>query len=194
MDLGEPYAMTLSTLTLRTFSVECLAIPKEISKNLFHVIFLNVNLQTFWTLLALRYHHSARYGQGDGPIWLDEVKCSGNELNVANCTHNPYGETDCEHHEDVSIECHTERIPGWDIFKLNKAQIFDNEHYKVRLAPLRRHRKDALHEFGFITAGYLEFLSEDNRWRRVCNHGWTVLGFNRYLDEITLISPNTISW
>lgn len=42
-DLGEPYAMTPSTLMQRTFSVECLAIPKEISKNIFDALFLNIN-------------------------------------------------------------------------------------------------------------------------------------------------------
>ena len=82
---------------------------------------------------AITYHHSARYGAGEGPIWLDEVKCDGTEMNVANCSANPWGETDCEHHEDVSILCNTERIPGWDIFRLNKAQLFDKDHFKLRL-------------------------------------------------------------
>ena len=122
---------------------------------------------------ALLYHHSARYGLGDGPIWLDEVKCTGTEVNVAKCKSNEWGVTDCEHHEDVSILCDTERIPGWDIFRLNQAQIFDDRNFKLRLQPLRRHRDTSLHEQGFIINGYLEFQSPDNVWRKVCSDKWT---------------------
>ena len=40
-----------------------------------------------------------------------------------NCTWtNKWGETDCEHHEDVFVECSPERIPGRDLLKLKKAE------------------------------------------------------------------------
>merc|ERR1712048_1362085 len=82
---------------------------------------------------AQKYHHSARYGKGEGPIWLDEVNCKGTEVHVSNCTSNPWGETDCEHHEDISLLCTTERIPGFDLLRLNKAQIHDDNNFKLRI-------------------------------------------------------------
>ena len=49
--------------------------------------------------------HSARFGQGSGPIWLDDVQCSGNELSVTNCGHQGFGSHNCGHDEDASVIC-----------------------------------------------------------------------------------------
>ena len=48
---------------------------------------------------------SARYGQGTGPILLDEVRCNGNELSVLNCPQNPIGQHDCSHFDDAGVTC-----------------------------------------------------------------------------------------
>ena len=50
-------------------------------------------------------YKSARYGQGTGPIWLDDVDCSGSETSLLLCPHSWMDDYNCGHHEDVSVQC-----------------------------------------------------------------------------------------
>jgi len=45
------------------------------------------------------------YGEGSGTIWLDLVSCSGLEASLSDCSHEGWGIHECDHHEDVAIEC-----------------------------------------------------------------------------------------
>lgn len=47
----------------------------------------------------------AVYGQGSGPIWLDNVNCNGSETRIEECSHPGWGNHDCSHSEDLSIIC-----------------------------------------------------------------------------------------
>ena len=44
------------------------------------------------------------FGNGYGPIWLSQVKCSGSETNLFNCNKNYY-DHDCTHFEDAGVQC-----------------------------------------------------------------------------------------
>ena len=48
---------------------------------------------------------NAHYGEGTGPILLDNVVCLGNESEIFACMHNGIGNHDCFHREDASVEC-----------------------------------------------------------------------------------------
>ncbi|XP_072014805.1 scavenger receptor cysteine-rich domain-containing protein DMBT1-like [Amphiura filiformis] len=52
--------------------------------------------------VALR---NAHFGEGSGVIWLDDVGCSGSELNLQECQHRGWGFNNCEHHEDAGVIC-----------------------------------------------------------------------------------------
>ncbi|XP_065928599.1 deleted in malignant brain tumors 1 protein-like [Magallana gigas] len=47
----------------------------------------------------------AVYGEGSGHIWLENVNCEGSEISIDQCQHRGWGSHDCNHKEDVSINC-----------------------------------------------------------------------------------------
>ncbi|XP_076093744.1 scavenger receptor cysteine-rich domain-containing protein DMBT1-like isoform X2 [Mytilus galloprovincialis] len=51
-----------------------------------------------------------RFGEGTGPIWLDDVTCQGNELNIEQCTARPWNQTNCQHKEDVGVICNVSPV------------------------------------------------------------------------------------
>jgi len=52
-----------------------------------------------------------RYRRGSGPIWLDNLRCTGQETQLGHCRHNGWGRHNCGHNEDVSISCSDDSSP-----------------------------------------------------------------------------------
>ena len=47
---------------------------------------------------------SLSFGAGTGPIYLDDVVCTGAEARLVDCLRNPLGHN-CGHYEDAGVMC-----------------------------------------------------------------------------------------
>uniref|UniRef100_A0A8C6SQF5 Lysyl oxidase homolog n=1 Tax=Neogobius melanostomus TaxID=47308 RepID=A0A8C6SQF5_9GOBI len=117
---------------------------------------------------ATGWTHSAKYGKGQGKIWLDNVNCNGGEKSVENCQSRGWGNSDCTHDEDAGVVCKDERIPGF--VDSNVIEVMDETKIEaVRLRPVvstaKRKRP--------VTEGVVEVRYKDG-WAQVCDVGWTV--------------------
>ena len=66
------------------------------------VVCRQLGLGTYGTPRNLAY-----FGQGSGPIWLDNIQCIGNESTIVSCVHLGFNVTrSCSHNEDAGVRCY----------------------------------------------------------------------------------------
>lgn len=117
---------------------------------------------------ATGWTHSAKYGKGQGKIWLDNVQCHGGEKSIEFCKSRGWGNSDCTHDEDAGVVCKDERIPGFVDSNVIDAQVDENKVEEVRLRPVVGVAKKKLP----ITEGVVEVKYKDG-WAQICDVGWT---------------------
>ncbi|KFV74396.1 Deleted in malignant brain tumors 1 protein, partial [Dryobates pubescens] len=113
-----------------------------------------------------------RYGEGTGQIWLDEVNCTGEEETLSKCQSRPWGQHNCQHLEDASVECSGslgQQAVGWEVTSTPPALLvgpyLQGDSSISKLGPLR------LQGGPNRCAGRVEVL-HSQRWGTVCDDGW----------------------
>uniref|UniRef100_A0AAQ4RP87 Lysyl oxidase homolog n=1 Tax=Gasterosteus aculeatus aculeatus TaxID=481459 RepID=A0AAQ4RP87_GASAC len=115
-------------------------------------------------LEAISWSPSSKYGKGEGPIWFDNLRCTGKEKTLAQCPSNGIGVSDCKHSEDVGVVCSDKRIPGFKF--VNTILDIQVEDVRIR-AILSSYRKRIP-----VTEGYVE-VKDGGKWKQICNTEWT---------------------
>ncbi|KAM9331724.1 scavenger receptor cysteine-rich domain-containing group B protein [Pholidichthys leucotaenia] len=54
---------------------------------------------------AMAAWENSYFGHGTGTIQIDNLKCSGDEASLWNCSHIPYNVHNCDHSEDAGVTC-----------------------------------------------------------------------------------------
>ncbi|XP_035529436.1 lysyl oxidase homolog 3B isoform X2 [Morone saxatilis] len=129
----------------------------------------NVLCRQLGFVSATGWTHSAKYGKGQGKIWLDNVQCNGGEKSIESCKSRGWGNSDCTHDEDAGVVCKDERIPGFVDSNVIDAHVDENKIEEVRLRPVVAMAKKRLP----ITEGVVEVKYKDG-WAQICDLGWTI--------------------
>jgi hypothetical protein len=69
------------------------------------IICIVIHTGTVFLFVSGKAMTEAHFGEGRGPIWLDEVDCQGNEAHIINCQAEDWGSTNCDHSEDAGVIC-----------------------------------------------------------------------------------------
>uniref|UniRef100_K1PUY0 Deleted in malignant brain tumors 1 protein n=1 Tax=Magallana gigas TaxID=29159 RepID=K1PUY0_MAGGI len=70
---------------------------------------------------------AAYFGQGSGPILLDNVRCNGNEGDIRNCSYTM--NVNCGHSEDAGVICVPLRLVDGKIGKEGRVEVYMNKHW-----------------------------------------------------------------
>ncbi|KAM6969450.1 lysyl oxidase homolog 3B isoform 2-T2 [Tautogolabrus adspersus] len=135
----------------------------------FSITNANVLCRQLGFVSATGWTHSAKYGKGQGKIWLDNVQCSGGEKSIEVCKSRGWGNSDCTHDEDAGVVCKDERIPGFVDSNVIDAHVNENRIDVVRLRPVVAMAKKKMP----ITEGVVEVKYKDG-WAQICDQGWTI--------------------
>ncbi|KFQ38483.1 Deleted in malignant brain tumors 1 protein, partial [Mesitornis unicolor] len=118
--------------------------------------------------VALSAQNSARFGWGAGPIWLDDVRCTGQETSFFECQSEMWGIHNCHHGEDAGVVCAGREWSRdvWDALQ-PCTHLFPPPQNAGNSSSADLRLVDGPHR----CAGRVEVL-HIGQWGTVCDDGW----------------------
>ncbi|KAL6460183.1 hypothetical protein MHYP_G00319420, partial [Metynnis hypsauchen] len=106
---------------------------------------------------VLRADGSAVFGAGEGPIWLNRVKCRGNEIHLRDCPHSLKNHTDCSHRQYAGVTCADISEPSTIAPKTTTITTTVGQSAKTTTAPLTA--VPYIYPVSLLVLGVLLFLA-----------------------------------
>ncbi|KAI4897387.1 hypothetical protein NFI96_030142 [Prochilodus magdalenae] len=77
------------------------------------------------------------FGAGEGTVWLNRVKCTGNEIHLWDCPHSLKNHTDCSHRQHAGVTCAAHLLTETDVvFDIVQQRAMDVLYCKKRIESL----------------------------------------------------------
>lgn len=77
---------------------------------------------------AVRATHNAEFGEGNGPIFLDDLTCSGTEDSILHCGRSRFNHN-CDHSDDAGAVCSPKGKRGMFLFHRFRTLLYDVSRY-----------------------------------------------------------------
>ncbi|XP_037604718.1 scavenger receptor cysteine-rich domain-containing group B protein [Sebastes umbrosus] len=113
--------------------------------------------------VAVAVGSSSRFGQGTGPILLDNVDCKGSETDLSQCRTLDWGVHNCYHYEDVGVTCKEPEVVGAKGFDDRTTPPWEN--FGLRDGTIR------LKSGQNACQGRVEIYHQ-GKWGTVCDDEW----------------------
>ena len=113
----------------------------------------------------------AYYGEGTGPIWIDQIQCDNGDQSVIDCRHNGWGKHDCKHREDAGVKCRRKTAVKPPSLPVRLSCPANSECGSCNLCPSKKFPDptDCLPKNA--AEGIVEVFY-NNVWRPVSDDGW----------------------
>ncbi|XP_067881913.1 deleted in malignant brain tumors 1 protein-like isoform X2 [Heterodontus francisci] len=111
-------------------------------------------------------YETKSFGEGSGPIWLNEIECMSHESTLWQCQSDPWGENKCEHRDDAGVVC-------------TEAKITKEQPQRSKDCMRESDSAQWLRLFGGNNncSGRVEILC-NNIWGTVCDDSWDLTDAN----------------
>ena len=126
-------------------------------------------------LRSYRIYYRAYFGQGEGPVLIDQINCPNNAQSLLECAHEGWGEHDCKKSEDAGVECYRlfPRKPASDEMPVMVScpgctQWGNCTTCSKKTSPSPTDCEDQVAVEGFVFAQY------ENEWHPVTAEGWDI--------------------
>uniref|UniRef100_A0A8C4TEP6 SRCR domain-containing protein n=1 Tax=Erpetoichthys calabaricus TaxID=27687 RepID=A0A8C4TEP6_ERPCA len=109
---------------------------------------------------AIEAPGQARFGEGKGEIWRDNLHCEGDETDLTKCPALDYGREECTHKNDAGVVCSSEYLFNWFLVTILPSYFCFPDHLDLRLT-----------NGTSVCDGRLEIFYNGS-WGTVCDDSW----------------------